>query len=140
MMRHLLLIALLLLVSGCASLPSYSLPGILAATAWKDRPLRHVVEQFGIPGDMVMSEKNQHVILVYSRNTSFSRYQAVASHTGVQSGQVVHTEYWGNVVYPAHCEIRIAINRARTVEGYKLRGRNCGALKLMPERKSSRNG
>lgn len=136
MKRGILLATFTLLASGCASLPTYSLPGLLAAAAWKDRPLRDVVEHFGVPGDILMSADDQRVVLVYSENTSFSRYQAVGSHTGVQSGQIVRTEYWGNVIYPANCEIRIGINRARTVEHYALRGRNCGALKLMPARKS----
>lgn len=116
-----------LLLSGCASTPStrYS-------SEWQGRPVRDVIEHFGVPVQFGTVPHRQWVVLVYSKDTSYTVREAQGTFTGPKDGRLVHEEYWGDVTYDRNCEIRVAINRARTVEELVTTGSNCGSLKMKP--------
>jgi hypothetical protein len=118
-----------MLLSGCTSLPEMQ-----ARSAWEGRPVREVIEYFGVPNQFAPLPDKQWVVLVYSMDTSYTQREALGTYTGPQDGRLVHAEYWGDVRYTANCEIRVAINRARTVEQFSTKGGNCGSVKMKPAR------
>ncbi|HEK0907227.1 hypothetical protein ACTWM0_13840 [Pseudomonas machongensis] len=123
-----LTIAALLLV-GCSAIPT--LPEAQARSYWKNRPVAQAVDHFGTPSEIALAPEKDWVVLIYRRDTSYVSREALGTYTGPQNGQLVHTEYWGDVVNSASCEIRVAVNRARQVDYLLTRGR-CGGIKLTP--------
>jgi len=116
-----------LLLSGCASVPSTRYN-----SDWQGRPVRDVIEHFGVPSQFGTVPDRQWVVLVYSRDTSYTVREAQGTFTGPKDGRLVHEEYWGDVTYNSNCEIRVAIDRARTVAQFAMKGSNCGSLTLKP--------
>lgn len=117
------------LLSGCASVPSTRYNA-----DWQGRPAREVIEQLGIPYQYATLPDKQWVILVYARDTSYTAREALGTYTGPKDGRLVHEEYWGDVTYNHNCEIRVAIDRARTVAQFATMGGNCGSLGLKPRK------
>lgn len=119
-----------LLLSGCASIPS--VPEARARAAWEGRPAREVLEHFGVPNGFAIAPEKQWVVLVYQADTSYVSREALGTFTGPSGGQIVHQEYWGDVYHPKNCELRVALNRAKMVEFFAVRGGNCNSIKMMP--------
>ncbi|MFV3331094.1 hypothetical protein ACNFIA_09205 [Pseudomonas sp. NY15437] len=119
-----------ILLGGCSAIPT--LPEAQARSYWKGRPAGDAIDHFGAPSDIALAPENDWVVLIYRRDTSYTSREALGTYTGPQNGQLVHTEYWGDVVHSASCEIRVAINRARQVDYLLTRG-NCGGIPLRPE-------
>ncbi|GAC1029301.1 hypothetical protein thsps21_01280 [Pseudomonas sp. No.21] len=118
------------LLGGCGVVPS--LPEAQARSAWKNRPVAEVIDYFGAPRQILGVPEKDWVVLVYGYDTSYVSREALGTSTGPQNGQVVHTEYWGDVFHSGSCELRIAINRARQVDFLTTRGNRCGSVDLVP--------
>ncbi|CUI39256.1 hypothetical protein [Achromobacter xylosoxidans] len=132
MKRMLALGTMAVVLGGCAGIPS--LPAALASSSWKNRPAADVIDHFGVPRQIDSIADKDLVVLVYHYDTSYTTREAMGTYTGPQNGQIVHTEYWGDVAHSANCEVRVAINRARQVDSLEARGGNCGSIELSPKK------